>query len=133
MIENTQPSHAIAVKAMIENSTGEILVLQRSNNAPHQPGKWDIPGGRIDPGESPFEALERECIEEAGINVTIGKPIGVNHFTRDDGQVIVMIIFYCVPIDEHVTTSDEHEQYQWVDHNQARELLPDMGHSIEYI
>lgn len=126
-------SHAVAVKAVIENSQGQFLVLRRSTDSPHQGGEWDVPGGRIDPGEGPQEALERECTEESGLYVTVGKPIGVHHFTRDDGQVIVMIIFYCKTNDTNVVLSEEHDQFEWVDKDTVKGRLTHMGYAVDNI
>jgi 8-oxo-dGTP pyrophosphatase MutT (NUDIX family) len=42
----------------------------------HVEGRWQIPGGAIDPGEHPREAAARECLEEAGITVRIGEILG---------------------------------------------------------
>ncbi len=116
-------NHGIAVKAVITNSTGKILIMKRSGISGHASGEWDIPGGRIDPGEDPFTALKRECIEEAGLGVEIGKPLGVNYFTRDDGQIIVMIIFACTAQLHDVVISEEHSEYQWTDITKAKKML----------
>lgn len=43
-----------------------ILLLRRSQRI-YNPGLWNLPGGRIDPGETPKEAALREAVEEAGI------------------------------------------------------------------
>jgi len=108
-------NHGIAVKAAIKNTDDQILVMKRSGISQHSSNEWDIPGGRIDPGEDPFTALKRECLEESGLEVEIGKPIGVNYFTRDDGQIIVMIIFECTTNSTDVVLSDEHSECRWID------------------
>ena len=116
-------NQGIAVKAVIENNDGEILVMKRSGISAHSSNEWDIPGGRIDPGEDPFTALERECMEEVGMEVKIGKPLGVNYFTRDDGQIIIMIIFVCNAQDQKVVLSEEHSEYQWIERERVGEYL----------
>ena len=127
---DAQLSHAIAVKAMIENHDGNFLLIKRSDYSQHATNEWDIPGGRIDPGEDPFVALVRECQEEVGMDVVIEKPIGVSHFTRDDGQMIVMIIFYCRSVGHEAVLSEEHSDYQWVDKVQVKEQLVHMGYAV---
>lgn len=85
---------ATAVKALIVRE-GKVLVLKRNMNRPHHPGRFDIPGGRLDNGENPIDGLRREIREEAGIEIDVGPVLGIHHFKRDDGQLITMIIFLC--------------------------------------
>jgi 8-oxo-dGTP diphosphatase len=65
------------VAALILRGEGpdrEVFICQRR---PDQPMglKWEFPGGKIEPGESPEEALARELSEELGIDAVIGEPI----------------------------------------------------------
>ncbi|MFC2135133.1 NUDIX domain-containing protein [Bacteroidota bacterium] len=77
---------AIAVKALIINSKGEILSVKRRPNDVHSSGKWDIPGGRLEHyEENPFDGLKREVMEETGLEVEILNPLQIDHFVRDDG------------------------------------------------
>lgn len=62
----------IAVKALIRNDRGSIFMVhlpEWNHNPPH----WDLPGGRVGPGETFLETLKRELIEEIGVPYT-GKP-----------------------------------------------------------
>jgi 8-oxo-dGTP pyrophosphatase MutT (NUDIX family) len=52
-----------SVSALIRDDAGRILFVQ------HVEGRWQLPGGAVDPGERPAEAMQRECLEEAGITV----------------------------------------------------------------
>ena len=105
----------LAVKAFIIDH-GKLLLLKRRSNDVHKPGAWDIPGGRLEPGESPFDGLKREAQEEAGLDINIESPLDVHHFTRDDGQKITMIIFLCsLGTDREINLSEEHQEYKWVE------------------
>ena len=66
---------------------GEILIGQRRPNQP-MALKWEFPGGKIEPGESPQEALARELHEELGIQATIGPLVTrIRHNYRHGGAV----------------------------------------------
>ncbi len=58
--------------AIIHNERGEVLLLNR-----HDDGKWDPPGGHIDPDETPASAAERETLDETSLVVRATKLIGV--------------------------------------------------------
>jgi len=51
---------------------GRVLLGHRHPSRTHFPGVWDVPGGHIEPGESPQAALERELREELGVVVDLG-------------------------------------------------------------
>ncbi|MFH1771133.1 MAG: NUDIX domain-containing protein [archaeon] len=110
----------IAVKAFIVKE-GKVLVIKRRPNDPHSPGIWDIPGGRIEEGENPYDGLTREVKEEVNLEVNIKVPLYVDYFTRDDGQKITMLIFVCSPISKDVRLSEEHTAFEWVEIENAKE------------
>lgn len=56
-------------------SGGRLLSAQRAE-PPHMAGGWELPGGRVDPGESDEDALVRECHEELAVKVRLGERIG---------------------------------------------------------
>lgn len=107
------PPFAIAVKAFIVDGE-KLLLIKRRPNDPHKPSVWEIPGGRIAADENPYDGLLRETKEETGLDVEPVCPLGVQHFTRDDGQRITMLIFYCRPLHTHIVLSEEHTSYQWL-------------------
>jgi 8-oxo-dGTP diphosphatase len=104
----------IAVKAFILKNN-KVLLLKRRSSDVHKPGTWDIPGGRLEMGENPYDGLQREVSEETGLNVEIVMPLDVHHFVRDDGQKITMLIFLCKPLSNDIKLSEEHEESSWVD------------------
>ncbi|HEY3543863.1 MAG TPA: NUDIX domain-containing protein [Gaiellaceae bacterium] len=58
------------VAARIADGRGRLLLVQ------HVEGRWQLPGGAVDPGEHPADALRRECREEASVEVELGALIG---------------------------------------------------------
>ena len=81
------------VAADIEYAAGRGLVAQRPAHK-HLALKWEFPGGKIEPGESPEAALARELREELGIEIENLQ--GLPRFHHDYGDVIIaMIPFIC--------------------------------------
>ena len=65
----------------------EVLICQRSPDKP-MGLKWEFPGGKVEPGESPEEALGRELDEELGIRAKIGREItAIRHNYRNGGAI----------------------------------------------
>ncbi|MFY7067955.1 (deoxy)nucleoside triphosphate pyrophosphohydrolase [Nocardiopsis changdeensis] len=56
---------------------GRILAAQRAEPAALR-GRWEFPGGKVDPGESPADALVRECREELGVTVRAREALGAD-------------------------------------------------------
>lgn len=56
----------VAACVFIVSSDGRVLAVSRK----HDPNDFGMPGGKVDPGESPWEAARRECREETGLEVT---------------------------------------------------------------
>ncbi|WP_030165192.1 (deoxy)nucleoside triphosphate pyrophosphohydrolase [Spirillospora albida] len=54
---------------------GRLLSAQRAE-PPHMAGRWELPGGKVDPGETDEAALVRECREELGVTVRLGRRVG---------------------------------------------------------
>ncbi len=54
---------------------GRLLSAQRAE-PPHMAGGWELPGGKVDPGESDEDALVRECDEELAIKIRLGRRVG---------------------------------------------------------
>jgi 8-oxo-dGTP diphosphatase len=66
----------VAVYGVCVNPAGEVLLVRA---APHLTvaGRWFLPGGGVDHGEQPTEALRREMSEETGLDATVGDLLGV--------------------------------------------------------
>lgn len=113
----------VAVKAFIVHD-GKLLVIKRRSDDVHKPGQWDIPGGRLELGEDPFMGLKRETREETNLEIDIVLPLEVRHFTREDGQKITMIIFFCKLSGGTLQLSKEHQAYEWVDVEKEEDKIP---------
>lgn len=70
----------------------EILCCQRTEYQ-SLPLKWEFPGGKIEAGETPEEALRRELEEELGIDAVIGRQVADVHFNYPNGPSITLRFF----------------------------------------
>jgi len=81
------------VAALIERG-GRLLVCRRKPDQPH-PLQWEFPGGKVEAGESPEQALQRELEEELAIGARIGPEVERYEF-RYPGKKPILLIFYAV-------------------------------------
>ncbi len=82
----------IQVAAGIMRRADQILVCQRRITDPH-PGKWEFPGGKLEPGESPEACLRREIAEELGVDATIGESIAHHRHSYRGGPTVDLWFF----------------------------------------
>ena len=91
---------------------GRLLICQRSLKDDF-PGKWEFPGGKVEPEESPQIALRRELREELGITAEVGEPVwSVEH--QYPGRTGVLLLFFAVASYRGRMENRIFEQIQWV-------------------
>ena len=94
MPENTQEkrqnkSQPVKVCAAIIIDQGKVMITLRPEGKRHA-GFWEFPGGKVDPGESPDQALVRELKEELDINVKIDELFETVSYCYDWGEVLIL-------------------------------------------
>jgi 8-oxo-dGTP diphosphatase len=104
----------LSVKIIVRDDAGRCLLLKRSTGSKGNPGKWELPGGKIDPGESLDEALLREVAEETGLTISIQGVVGAAESELPAWKVVYLILEGRVESGE-VRLSEEHDDYVWVD------------------
>lgn len=100
----------IKVVGAVVLSDGKVLCVQRGPNG-SLPGLWEFPGGKVEPGESPREALAREIDEELRCQVTVGDEITTTMHEYDFG-IVHLTTFYC-ELDQGVPQLTEHTSMLW--------------------
>jgi 8-oxo-dGTP diphosphatase len=114
----------IATKAFISYQ-GKILILRESTNYSDgsNSGKYDVVGGRVDPGQRFDKSLLREIKEETGLSVKIGKPFYVGEWrpvVRGEQWQVVGTFFECETSSNKVKLSEDHDEYLWINPNDHR-------------
>jgi len=88
-MENNKKQSTVVI-ALIQNAEGKIFLQKRLDPLiPEAHEKWEFPGGGIDYGESPEEAVKRECLEEMGCEIRIKRllpSIQSSVWSRTDGR-----------------------------------------------
>jgi len=109
----------VAAKAVIIHSDKVLIVREaKTYQEGSQYGKYGLPGGRIEPNESFYDALAREVKEEVGLNVKPIRPIYLGEWWPEIKGVknhIVAMFILCESKDNNVVLSDEHDHYEWID------------------
>lgn len=84
--------YRVSVKGLVLNEAGDPLVIKE------QQDEWSLPGGGLDHGEKPKDALEREFREELGVKAKVGELATVRAFMHPNGQVWLMWLVYNVSL-----------------------------------
>ncbi len=83
----------IVVAAGVVCERGRVL-LSRRKTGTHLEGLWEFPGGKVEAGEDPREALRRELDEELGVRVRVGEIVDVTFHRYEDADKAVLLLFF---------------------------------------
>ncbi|MCH8945415.1 MAG: (deoxy)nucleoside triphosphate pyrophosphohydrolase [Nanoarchaeota archaeon] len=111
-------SHILVTAAIIENA-GKYLITQRLENEKSFPSLWEFPGGKVKPGEELRVCLEREILEELGIEIKAGDVFGKAYRTHNENHIEI-VGFYC----DHISKEIQHIEVQghkWVYPNEMKD------------
>ena len=96
--------------AVIGGKDGRILVCSRPAGR-HMAGKWEFPGGKIEPGETPEDCIRREIREELGMAIAVGPVLTV--MEHDYGVKYVRVTFFAAVSDDTPAAKDG-QAFRWV-------------------
>jgi 8-oxo-dGTP pyrophosphatase MutT (NUDIX family) len=112
-----------AQKAFITNNN-KLLVIRKSAKDINQPGRWEVPGGRIAEGEDLDKHIKREVLEEAGIEIQPNDPFFLWQWRASsetgDNLQIIAVARLCTAMSTNITINgqvdgDFIDNIKWVD------------------
>ena len=111
--------HPVSIKGVLLFE-GRVVLLKNSRN------EWELPGGRIDPGESHAQTLSREFTEELAVNVDVAELIDSYVFEVIPGRHVQIITYGCTLAGAFAPkVSDEHTEHcLWPVHRLSEIKLP---------
>jgi 8-oxo-dGTP diphosphatase len=105
------PRTLLQVVAAVLVRDGHVLICQRSADGYH-PGRWEFPGGKVEPGEGLEAALRRELREELDIEVNVGPTLWRTRYQYPDRKPFVLT-FFLVPEYTGTVTNRVFAAVQW--------------------
>ena len=93
-------------------ASGRVLACARLE-PPEFAGRWEFPGGKVEPGESEIDALVRECDEELGVSVHVGERVGAD-IPLGHGGVSVLKVYAARLFEGAVPKLIEHGEMRWL-------------------
>ncbi len=88
------------------------MLCARRGPAQRHPGLWELPGGKVEPGESDTAALQRELFEELKVVVRVGDPVGTS--VHDYPDLKIELVAYHCAITQGRPEPVEHAELRWV-------------------
>jgi 8-oxo-dGTP diphosphatase len=83
----------LVVSAAILIENGRVLLTRRRSGT-HLAGAWEFPGGKVEAGEDPREALQRELREEVGTEARVGEIVDVTFHRYTEADKAVLLLFF---------------------------------------
>lgn len=120
--------YILSIKVVIRDKEGRCLLIKRSAKSRGNPGRWDLPGGKVEKGEDFEAALKREVHEETGLSIEITGVLGACESESEDRKIAYLFMKGTAEPGE-IKLSDEHEDFAWVSENE----LPNYDLREEFI
>jgi 8-oxo-dGTP diphosphatase len=103
----------LSVKVAIIDKDARCLLVKRSQESKGNPGKWELPGGKVGSGEDFDRALIREVLEETGLSISLSRLICCCEHELAAHKIAYLIMEGQLKSGS-VRLSDEHQDFAWV-------------------
>jgi 8-oxo-dGTP diphosphatase len=114
-----EPLIVVAAALVAADATGHRLLVAQRSYPPDLAGRWELPGGKVEPGESEPAALVRECREELGVEIEVGARVGGDVPTVG---VTGTLRVYWARILTGVPAAGEHNDLRWLTGDQLLDV-----------
>lgn len=119
----------VSAAILIQGSGAEVRILSaRRTEPPHLAGRWELPGGQVDPGENEVEALHREIREELNVEIEIlhqvPGPLQNGAWPLTSDKILFARICRIVD-DKEPILNEQHDAYVW--------LLPNEIDNVDWL
>jgi 8-oxo-dGTP diphosphatase len=127
----------IVVSGLLQHS-GKVLLIRRSQREKFYPGHFELPGGKVDFGENPVKALEREFLEETNLKIAVENPLRTFSYVSEGGQrhsVEIVFRVFLVSNPSEIQLSADHDEYRWALPSRIDELKlsEEIRKSFDYV
>lgn len=114
-----RPRIVLVNRCIIENEKHEVLFIKRTHKEKWMSKKWEVPGGKLDPGQDMTHAMEREVLEETGLTIiTVSRISFVDGMTITSGKYsglpYIVIFGKAKLIGGILKLSKEHTAVKWI-------------------
>ena len=112
---------SLSVKIILQDDENRWLLLRRSSRSVWNPGKWEIPGGKIQINESIQETVLRETLEETGLETKIQGVLGAVEDETENLRLAHLILVGDLKSKE-INLSNEHDKYAWASFEEMQDM-----------
>ena len=142
--------HIVSITAILVNEDGKFLIAKRSDNLERWPGRWTVPGGKLEKNDYANrehdtkagqwynvveDSIKREVREEVGLDLLDVEYLVSLAFMRKDNTPTLVISLYSKNFEGDIKLNDELVDYKWVSLEEAKnyDLIEGIYEEIELV
>lgn len=119
--ESPSEKSEITVAAAVIVREDHCFLLARKRQGFSNGGLWEFPGGKVESGERPSDALERELIEELGLFLS-ETPLPLLEYYWTNPKTIIHFHFFIVRLSTFIPESKDHDDFRWISADEIKSL-----------